>query len=370
MARRLARNGVLVMTAVVVSCSPAAEAVTPAVPAALVEALQQRIDTWSRRDTHHGVSASVVLADGAQWSGVAGTIGEGRPLRADHLIQIGSITKTMTAGVVLQLVDEGVLRLEDSVGRWLETSRNIDRGITIRQLLNHTSGVANYTGAGAELGRAVEANRNHVFTPEELLGFVGAPRFAPGSRTEYTNTSFLLLGQIAERATGRRILELYRQRLFEPLGLDATFLPGLEDLRAPVAPAFSNAQAVDPLEYLSLLSIGHSAFGLMSNAATIARWGHALFAGNVVSERMQLEMRSLVPAAGNIQGEAGTGLGIRGYEYLGRQQFGHSGGATFGSSLLLFDPQSGVTVAVLMNQGQGADHFSLAPALLELATRP
>jgi CubicO group peptidase (beta-lactamase class C family) len=121
---------------------------------------------------------------------------------------------------------------------------------------------------------------------------------------------------------------------------------------------------------MSLLTIGNSALGLLSNARTMARWGHELFAGTVLSARGQEEMRTLVPAAGNIPGESGAGLGIRGYAYLGRTQLGHSGGAPLGSSLLLHDPSTRVTVVVIMNQGQGADHFSLAPGLLEIATRP
>lgn len=79
-------------------------------------------------------------------------------------------------------------------------------------------------------------------------------------------------------------------------------------------------------------------------------------------------MRTLVPAAGNIPGETGAGLSIRAYHYLDRTQYGHSGGATAGSSLLLHDPDSGVTVVVIMNQGGGAEHFTLAPRLLEIAT--
>ena len=119
---------------------------------------------------------------------------------------------------------------------------------------------------------------------------------------------------------------------------------------------------------MAVLSVGHGAFGLLSNASTVARWGHALFRGGVVSDEMQAAMRTLVPAAGNIPGEAGAGLGIRSYEYLGRTQFGHSGGSAFGSSLMLYDPATGVTVAVIMNQGQGAEHFALAPTLLEIAS--
>ena len=78
-------------------------------------------------------------------------------------------------------------------------------------------------------------------------------------------------------------------------------------------------------------------------------------------------MLELVPAAGNIPGESGAGLGIRSYGYLGRTQYGHSGGFPTGSSLMVFDPESGVTVAVVMNQGTGAAHFDLVPVLLARA---
>lgn len=329
-------------------------------------ALQGAVDTWSQEPTHYGVTASVVFPDGARWNGAAGRAGD-EWLRADHLMQIASITKTMTAAVILQLVDDGVLRLDDTVDRWLEPHPHVAPTVTIQQLLNHTAGVANYTGT-LELATAIAADPAHVFSPGELLGFVGPALFAPGEATMYTNTSFLLLGQIAERATERSIVELYRARLWAPLGLDAIFLPGVEEPPGPVAFALDRGVVVDPLERQAVLSIGHSAFGLMATAETVAAWGHALFTGTVISEEMQLAMRTLVPAAGNIPGETGAGLGIRGYEYHGRVQFGHSGGARYGSSLLLHDPGTRTTVAVVMNQGVGADHFTLAPLLLQLAT--
>ncbi|MEZ5420260.1 MAG: serine hydrolase [Vicinamibacterales bacterium] len=339
----------------------------PEVPPALVDALARELEEWARVPGHRGVAASIVLADGAQWAGAAGWAADGEPMRADHLVGIASITKTMTAAVILQLVDEGVVQLDDPLERWLDPLPHVPPAITVRQLLNHTNGLDNYT-ASAALGAALAADPLHVFTPDELLGFIGPPRFMPGERTEYTNTAFLLLGQLAERATGRSIVELYRQRLWAPLGLEGVFMPGVDEPPAPVAAALGRTGVVvDPLAQVGLLSIGQSAFGLFADAATVARWGRALFTGTVISAERQEEMRTLVPAAGNIPGESGAGLGIRGYQYLERQQYGHSGGMSLGSSLLLFDPESGVTVAVAANQGANAGHFALAPALLAAA---
>jgi D-alanyl-D-alanine carboxypeptidase len=226
--------------------------------------------------------------------------------------------------------------------------------------------VANYTGT-PELRNAIAADATRVFSPETLLSFVGPPLAPPGTLTFYTNTSFLLLGLVAERATGRTILDLYRQRLWAPLDLQEIFLPGLEDPPRPVAHALAASGVVAPMEQMAVLSIGHSAFGLLASARDVVRWGQALFAGHVVSAEMQAAMRELVPAAGNIPGESGAGLGIRSYGYSGRLQYGHSGGAAFGSSLLLHDPAARVTVAVLINQGLGGDHFNLAPRLLQIA---
>jgi D-alanyl-D-alanine carboxypeptidase len=340
---------------------------TPLPQSARVEQFRAALNTWAAGAGHYGVSASVILSDGTQWSGVAGLSGVGQ-LRLEHLIAIASITKTMTGAMILQLVDESRLSLDDPISKWLPLREHIDPAITIRQLLNHTNGLANYT-LNPLLGQAISANPSKVFTADELLTFVGPPSFASGSATEYTNTSFILLGLIAEKASGRSYRDLLHQRVLMPQGVTEVFLPALEGAPAPVAVAQTSFGLGAPTDQMARLSVGNSAFGLMASARHIATWGHQLFTGSVISSRMQQEMRTMVSAAGNIPGESGAGLGIRGYSYLGRSQIGHSGGSSFGSSLLLHDVATRVTVVVLMNQAQGADHFTLAPTLLDLATR-
>ncbi len=334
----------------------------------LASQLQSQIDAWASLPNHQGVSAAVILPDGSEWVGVAGRDGAGQPLASNQLISIASITKTMTAAVILQLADEKALSLDDPISRWLKPQANIRGDITIRQLLNHTNGLDNYTATDA-LRQAVEANPERIFTADELLSFLRPARFDPGTKTEYTNTSFVLLGQVAERVTGRSMVSLYHQRLWDPLGLSEIFLPGHEAAAGPVASVNMNSTAVAPLSQMARLSAGNSAYGLFANARTVARWGRALYGGSVISPRMQQEMRTMVSAAGNIPGETGSGLGLRGYGYLGGRQIGHSGGSQFGNSLLLYDLATGITVAVAMNQGAGADHFELAPQLLQVASR-
>lgn len=333
--------------------------------------LQGALDRWAEEAGHRGVSAAVILASGAEWVGVAGRESSTAELTPAHLIWIASITKTMTGAVILGLAEEGVLSLDDPVSKWLEARKNVDPAITIRQLLNHTDGLSNYSSS-SELRQAIAAHPNHLFSADELLDFVGPPHFEPGARTEYTNTAFVLLGKIAEAATHKSITDLYRERLWGPLGLTDIFLPGFQGPPGPVATAWAGRGAETETqieESTALISTGSSAFGLFSNARTVARWGRALFTGQAFAAGVLQEMLEFVPAAGNIRGESGAGLGIRKYSYLGREQWGHSGGSALGSSLLLYDPQSQVTVAVLMNQGSGAHHFVLAPALLAIATR-
>lgn len=363
----------LLVPIIALACSGPVEAQDATAPSASIqEQLQEALDEWAAQPGHRGVSGAVVMSDGSEWVGAAGIEASGSALLPEHLIWIASITKTMTGAVILSLTEEGALTLDDPISRWLGGMNNIDPGISIRQLLNHTNGLANYTHS-ANLAQLIDLDSEHVFTAQELIDEVGTSSFEPGERTQYTNTSFVLLGMIAEAVTGKTIVELYHERLWGPLGLDEIFLPGLESPAGPVGRAWvgqTSDQEVFPLDHMSLLSIGNSAFGLFSNARTVARWGHALFTGEVIDGATFDQMVEFVPAAGNIPGETGAGLGIRGYGYLGRTQWGHSGGSSMGSSLMLFDPSTGTTVAVIMNQGRGAQHFALAPRLLEIASSP
>jgi len=333
--------------------------------------LTLEIDSWAESNFHYGVSAAVIFKDGTKWIKSAGIEKPATEINSEHLIWIASITKTMTGTIILQLADEGHLSLDDPISKWLSNMENVNPGITIRQLLNHTNGLGNYT-KNQELWAKANQDNTYIFSAEELMTYVGPPAFEPGTRTQYTNTAFVLLGMIAEAVSGTTLVNNYHQRLWAPLGFDRIFLPGFETAPVPVATSWhltrTFTRTVQPLEEMSLISTGSYAFGLFTNAQTVARWGRELFTGSIISKAMKAEMLKFVPAAGNIPGEAGTGLGIRKYNFLGREQWGHSGGSPFGSSLMIYDPKTGITVAVLMNQGARADHFKLAPKLLEIAS--
>jgi D-alanyl-D-alanine carboxypeptidase len=357
--------GVVAATGALLRAQPQPPPEPPAV--SMAASLQEALDEWAAQPGHHGVSASVILANRAQWSGAAGRASLDEPLTPDHRLAMASITKTMTGAVVLTLVDDGVVQLDDPIDRWLEPLRNIPGSITVRQLLNHTNGLANYPDSVA-LQRAVTADFSKVFTASEVLSYVGPPVAPPGVRTQYTNTAFLVLGLIAERASGRTMVELYRQRLWTPLGLQEIFFPGFEEPSEPIALVLGTSGLFPPMTRISQLTTGNTAGGLFATARDVATWGHALFTGPLLLPHTQEQMRQLEPAAGNIPGESGAGLGIRGYGYFDRIQYGHSGGGGFGNSLMLHDPETGITVVVMMNQALNTQHFELAPRLLQIAS--
>jgi len=151
-----------------------------------------------------------------------------RPLHARDRFRVGSITKTFLAVVVLQLVDEHRLRLGDTVERWLPGL--VPRGgrITVRELLRHTSGLADYVDDPAFLRKTVAQPRRR-WTPRELVrvALAEGPVSRPGERFAYASTNYVLLGLVVERATGTSLERQLRRRIFAPLRLqDTSFTPG------------------------------------------------------------------------------------------------------------------------------------------------
>jgi D-alanyl-D-alanine carboxypeptidase len=384
--RRLRRPVALVastlaLAAAAVGCGggaslPPSAAPPPQVARTIPEALQASLDAWLLDPGRRGVSAAVVLADGALWTGTAGLARTGEPLRADHQIAVGSITKTATAALVLKLVEEGRLSLDDPASGWVNGLDHVPPQVTLRQLLNHTCGLANYT-LHPDFAATLASDPARRFAPRELLElFLAPPVFAAGARTAYTNSAFVLLGLVAEAAGRRDVARQWRERFWSPLGLDEVFLPPDEPARGSVANAWVGSAAatqreVEPLANVAGFSSRWAAFGLVASPRDVARWARALFAGPVLAAESRRAMLSFVTAAGEIPQESGSGLGVRRYQYGGREQWGHSGAAAEGSSLVLHEPSSGVTLAVAMNQSpasHGSSHFTLAGELLRIAS--
>jgi D-alanyl-D-alanine carboxypeptidase len=236
-------------------------------------------------------------------------------LRPADAFRVGSITKSFVSTVVLQLAGEGVLSLDDPVEKWLPGLVPRGGSITLRMLLNHTSGIYNYTG-DKRFQDLVRKDRLHVFAPEELVAIAVAhrPLFEPGKDWSYSSTGYILLGLVVEKATGTTLEQQLRKRIFEPLGLTRTSLPSLPTLPPPFAHGYllpgNPFIPVKPKRRLDVTvrspSGGWAAGALVSTAADVARFYAALLGGRLLRANLLQQMTRTVPMSGS----PGYGLGL------------------------------------------------------------
>lgn len=265
--------------------------------------------------TEEGFPAAVAYArDGDQdttyAAGVADTA-TGREATAGDRFRIASSTKAFTATVLLQLAGEGRLSLDDSLAQWLPdvlTGNGYQpERITLRQLLNHTSGVHDPATTPEFFAPYLEeGDRAHVITPREVIERAEAhgPDFAPGTDVAYSNTGYLLAGLVIERATGHPVETEIARRVLEPLGLHDTSLPRTDPfLHGPHLHGYDLAG-----QDMTVFSPSYdwTAGAMVSTVSDLARFQRALFDGELLPPAQQAELREVV-AAGERQG---YGLGV------------------------------------------------------------
>jgi D-alanyl-D-alanine carboxypeptidase len=303
--RRAALGAVLAAVLVVAPVSGAAAGVAPAGD-------DRRLLREAAGDlTALGVTGvQGIAADGRRTStarsGVA-DIRTGAPVPEDGYFRMGSNTKTFAAVIVLQLVAERRLSLEDSVERWLPgvvAGNGNDGGrITVRQLLQHTSGLYNYTNDLPGLASA-EAYLEHRFAhldPEELVAIAmkHEPVFAPGTSWDYSNTNYILIGMVIEKITGKGWAAVVRERITRPLGLAHTYSPGdVPTLPRPHARGYQQFEPGGPLLDTTLLNLswGWAAGDLVTTPSDLVRFWQALQGGRLLPPAQMAEMRRTVLA--------------------------------------------------------------------------
>ena len=247
----------------------------------------------------------------------------GKKARPDDRFWVGSITKSFVATVVVQLVAEHKLALEDRVSTLLPGRIREGRRIRLRNLLNHTSGIPNYMEL-EPWRSAVARNPRAVISPRRLVSSAASLplEFSPGSQASYSNTNYLVLAEILQRVTGRSLATLLRQRIFEPLGLEATaYASGHRSLDDGQLHGYDVSGA--PPTDVSLHGLGGpwADGAIVSNAHDLAVFFVALLRGKLVPPRLVAQMVRIVP------GSHGEGMGV--YKLpspCGRWFYGHTGG--------------------------------------------
>lgn len=285
-------------------------------------ALQAAID---RARTAFGLATLTVglSVDGERgWSGVAGsTANGGEPLMGVYPFAIASVTKTFTAAIVLQLVEEGRIRLGSPVSDYLPEVA-VASGATVAQLMQHVSGVPDLL---APMRARLNADPERLWSPAEVLALVGPSRFAPGTDFEYSNTNYVVLGMLIERVTGHRYADELHDRVIGPLGLTATSF-ALE----PGAPFLFGT---------SWASAFWTSASVYASAEDLVRWADALYGGFVVRPQVLDRMLDFSPD--------GWGLGAERLHVGQLTGYGHSGLLRGYSTLMLRLPEPGVTLVVM-----------------------
>ncbi|MFE0044205.1 serine hydrolase domain-containing protein [Streptomyces albireticuli] len=311
-------------------------------PAHVRADLQRGLDDIIRKDGVVGAQAT--LANGTGRIHVtAGTAerGTNRPMPAQGYFRMGSNTKTFVATVMLQLVGEGKVRLNDTVDHWLpgvvDANGNDGKRITVRQLLQHTSGLPDYDESLPILGEEeFKKHRFDRYEPRQLVDMAlrKKPLFAPGDGWSYSNTGYVLAGMIVEKATGRHWSEEVRTRITEPLGLTHTYSAGdRTGLPRPSARAYQQFKPGGPLLDSTELSMswGSSAGDLVTTSDDLTRFWQSLLGGKLLKPAQLREMQRTVPAPddrGNLVQEAGLGV-FKTALSCGGDYWGH-GGTTLG----------------------------------------
>ncbi|MFD5098595.1 serine hydrolase domain-containing protein [Streptomyces albidochromogenes] len=244
--------------------------------------------------------------------------------------RIGSVSKTFSSVVLLQLVDEGRLELDAPVNRYLPGLLPDDR-ITVRHLLTHRSGLADYTEAMfAKTVPGFEAVRNRVFTYQELVDLsLAEPRTTePGVAYKYSNANFVVVGMLIEKATGTPVAKQYERRIIKPLQLRHTSYVHPETqikgrhVRGYLHPDEEGAPLVDSTEQTA--SWAQSAGAVISDPADLNTFTTALMRGSLLSPRMLDAMTTVTPT--DATQTRFYGLGLRRYDLsCGTQVYGHTG---------------------------------------------
>ncbi|NNE69166.1 MAG: serine hydrolase [Rhodothermales bacterium] len=335
--------------------------------------LQGILESQHQLQGQTGLVAAVRFPDGSIWEGVAGwadpTTGE--ELRVDHRFGFASITKTFVAAVVLQLVDEGVLDLGDSVGDFAGPFTYVNSSITIRQLLGHTSGVYNYTDHPDLVG-LMRQDLNRVFSPEEMLAyFLEPPLYFAGSGASYSNSNYIILQIIVEAATGNALGDEIRSRLLEPLRLTATTFGGDEPPNGAVPTTWSDLTGNGSLDNFSglYLAVSHNSAraapgSMFSTVADIASWAHHLFDPTMFTAPTRSNMLDWHALSGVGPVWTGYGLGVQQFMFDGTEAWGHSGWISGSRSIMVYAPEYGFSVAAVDNDATSS-HGLTAQAFVE-----
>lgn len=263
------------------------------------------------------------------------------PVTTAHMI--ASNSKTYIASLILTMVNDGMLGLDDPIAKWIEKVPG-GNAITVRQVLNHTSGIFNFTD---DTEFQIEATfKKKKIPPDNLIkiGFKGKAYSAPGKEMHYSNTNYVILGRIAEKVGGKPVEVLLRERVLTPIGAKSTFFHPQESISVDLA--------VGKKKFDWDSSIFWCAGSIAATPDELAHWIETLATGSFHSKEMQKELLTTVP-----YGKWEYGLGVivfdAGSTHGGGTAIGHLGDIWGFHSLAMYFPEKKTTVVVVVDSDDG-----------------
>lgn len=366
MRRAFALLAVLALAA----CRPAAQASSPG------DDLERAVEAWRERTPVPGVVAIVSGEGAGERVLVSGTErrGGGEAISADSQFRVASITKMLVATVVMQLKEEDRLSLDDPVVDHLPRPTPVAKlldGVTVEDLLAHTSGLPD-SGRSTELVEALVDHPDRAWTVDGVLKIVAKsePEFAPGSAYAYSNTNYLILGEVIEGATGRPWHAEVRERILNPLGMTASYIAGGEEPSGRLIPGYfdldnDGVTELVPAPWPALETSEGAAGALVSTAPDLMKFIEAFAAGEVVQPAAVRRMTSPGPFAAR---HSGYGLGVELLRPdLENRVWGHGGLVPGYRGVMWHVPAEGKSVVVLTNESRSRPD-GLAETLLRMTS--
>jgi len=336
----------------------------------LAQSLQKSLDSVCAIYNIKGVTAAVLIPGEGIWEGTYGISKPGEPVTKNMAFGMGSNTKTYVAALLLKLQQAGKLSLNDTIGKWIQGYPNIPGNVTIKQCINHTSGIAEYLSAA--VNDSLLENPPKIWTLPEILSTVSAPNFAPGTSWSYSNTGYVIAGIIIEAVTGKTYQQAMHEWILDSAGYNHTFFYG-EPNSAPSPGQWTmNLTGTSMVEMNSypvniipqLFSLASTAGGLMCTASDNVRFWFDLVKGNLLDRSLFKEMIQVVPVSSGTS--YGLGLFRLNRRINNRTVYSHGGTFLGFINENVIDTFSGAVVSVLNNQDSISNSrilSSVVPAL-------
>ncbi len=336
---------------------------------ALKRALQAKLDEWHKAGKFPGATIGVVLADGESFGLAVGYSDRDAktPMRSTDRMLAGSVGKTFAAATALQLVKEGRISLDDKVEKYLGGEPWFSRlpnakDITVRHLMNHTSGLVRYEFK-PQFTKDLTANPEKVWKPAELVAYLldEKPPFDAGKGWDYSDTNYIVLGMIIEKVTSRKFYGEASRRLLKPLKLKDTIpqdgmrLKGVvQGYAGPNNPFGGKDAMIHDGRFTINPQFEWTGGGFASTAHDLARWAKMIYEGKAYSADLLPQVLEGVSAP-MLGRESKYGLGVIIRKTSAGTSYGHSGFFPGYMTDMMYFPDSKVAIAVQVNTSVGRD---------------